>query len=449
VAKHLVRVVVFALVAGSASSSPREGAVVEAERLAAEAVRLGSEDPSSALARARRALGLTEEFDPTAFVGTGRKGEVVEDEFAAARRAYRRHRAILYAAMGSVLLGQGEALAASRYLSRAVVLDPRPSRALELARAQIALERGREAIATLRSALGAEPVLGREASALIAQAADMARLPSAQAEIDRVRLKTLLGGAVSLLDGPVSLPPGTELSSAPIFRLDDAPVNLIYAAESSCQHCSADLTELHRLVPDHVRVLILPEGDDEDAAVRQVLSIYGYSWPLLLARDLSARLGLEPRSALVVGRGGWSAAVVKAPFERELTDALAVLERTDVQETVPRERWNHRPVDRSPLPLPPGLMDGGLAPGEDEPFPPEFEAAVEAFRAGRYSDALTGFKALEARGDGWLLSPEARLDRALCLAGQGRGGEARRILLRIGDSRFEAAVDETLDHVSR
>jgi hypothetical protein len=105
-------------------------------------------------------------------------------------------------------------------------------------------------------------------------------------------------------------------------------------------------------------------------------------------------------------------------------------------------------VDRRPLPPPPGLLDEGLAPGEDEPFPPDFAAAVEAYRTGRYREAMKGFDALEARGDGWLLPPEARFDRALCLAGLGQHRAARRILLRTGDSRFEAAIDETLERVA-
>jgi hypothetical protein len=139
---------------------------------------------------------------------------------------------------------------------------------------------------------------------------------------------------------------------------------------------------------------------------------------------------------------------LKAPFGRELTSALAAFERTDVRETVPRARWNRRPVDRRPLPPPPGLLEDGLAPGEDEPFPSEFTAAVEAYRAGRYREALRGFDALEDRGDGWLLPPESRLNRALCLAGTGNRPEARRIVLRTGDSRFEDAIDQTLERVA-
>jgi tetratricopeptide (TPR) repeat protein len=446
--RGLLLVLAATLAPGPSAPSPAQDAIAEAERLAEEAVRMGQRDPRAALVQARRALVLTNEFNPTAFVEMGRKGEVVEDEFKAARTAYGEHRAVLYSAVGTLLVQQGDALAGSRYLSRAFLLDPRPSRGLDLARAQIALGRGREALDTIRRAIAAMASLSPEAVQVIVQAVDVARLPSAQAEIDRGRLKASLGDAVTLRDGQVSLPPDVELSSTPVFRLEEAPVNLIYMAEASCRHCSADLSDLHRLVPDDVRILILPEGDDQDAPVRQVLALYRYPWPLLLGRNLAALLELEPRSALVVARGGWSAVELKAPFGPTLTTALTALSRTDVQETVPRPLWNRRPADRSPLPPPPGLLEDGLAPGEDRPFPPEFEAAVEAYRAGRHREALEGFDALEARGDGWLLPPEARLNRALCLAGMGKRGDARRILLRTGDSRFEEAIDETLERVA-
>ena len=78
-----------------------------AERLAQEAVALAAGDPEGGLEQARRALALTNEFDPTVFVEMGRKGEVVEDEFQAARRAYGEHRAALYAAVGTILGQQG------------------------------------------------------------------------------------------------------------------------------------------------------------------------------------------------------------------------------------------------------------------------------------------------------------------------------------------------------
>jgi hypothetical protein len=77
--------------------------VDEAERLAAEATRVAASRPVDAIALSRRALAVTAEFDPIAFVRAGRKGEVVEDTFQAARAAYRQHRAGLYEAAGVAL----------------------------------------------------------------------------------------------------------------------------------------------------------------------------------------------------------------------------------------------------------------------------------------------------------------------------------------------------------
>src|SRR5260370_41873277 len=99
----------------AATASPAD----QAERLAAEAVRMATTQPAQAVAQARRALSITAEFEPTAFVKAGRKGEGVEDEYLAAREAYRLHRALLYAAIGETLLQQKHALPASRYFRRA------------------------------------------------------------------------------------------------------------------------------------------------------------------------------------------------------------------------------------------------------------------------------------------------------------------------------------------
>jgi hypothetical protein len=233
-----------------------------------------------------------------------------------------------------------------------------------------------------------------------------------------------------------------------VFRLDEAALTVFYASEASCRSCSADLDALARQVPKDVRVITVPPGDDQDAALRQVLGLYKRPWPLLLGRDLAARLELKPRAVLLVARGGWTQAVLKGPFGPEVGSALAALQRVDVQETVPRPSWNRRPVDRSPLPPPPALVPDGLAPGEDEPAPPEFTAAAEAYRAGRAAEARKAFDALEAKGDGWLLPPEARLNRALCLARAGERDAARRILLRTGDSRFEDDIDRLLEAVA-
>ena len=418
----------------------------EAERLAAEAVRMATARPQQALAQARKALALTAEFEPTAFVKAGRKGEVVEDAYLAAREEYRRHRARLYQAFGEMLLQQGQAAAASRYLRRAVLLGPDLAPTLGLARALLAQGKGRAALDTLERAYGAGSA-GPELVALVGQAADAARLPSAQAEIDRARLGRLPSGAVPYRDGPLTLPAGVRLSTNPVFRLEDAPINLIYEAEVSCKSCSIDLEALKRDVPRNVRVIALPEAEDRDAALRQVLSLYRFEWPLLLGKGLPALLKLEPRSALIVARDGWAGAVLKAPFGASLAAALGVFAQNDIPETRPRAEWNRRPVERRPPTPPPALLPEGLAPGEEDPAPAEFTAAVEAFRRGRKAEALRLFEALEARSDGWLLPPEARLDRALCLAGLGRREEARRMLLRTGDSRFQDAVDRALEAV--
>jgi hypothetical protein len=283
---------------------------------------------------------------------------------------------------------------------------------------------------------------------VIARAADVAGLPSAQAEIDRGRLAATLGKAVELREGPFEVPAGVRLSTSPVFRLEDAAITVLYASEASCRSCSADLEELARQVPRDARVLAVPPGEDQDAALRQVLALYRRPWPLLLGRDLAARLRLRPRSVLLVARGGWTQAVLQAPFGPELGTALAALQRVDVAETVPREAWNRRPVDRSPIPPLPGLLPEGLAPGEDAPPPPQFDAAVAAYRAGRAAEAQRAFDALEALGDGWLLPPEARLNRALCLARAGQRDAARRVLLRTGDSRFEEEIDRLLESVA-
>ncbi len=438
---------VATLVAQQAAPAPRQ-ANVQAEKLAQDAMALAPRDAAAALQQARKALALTAEFVPTDYVNAGRKGEVVEDEFKAAREAYQRHRAVIYDAVGDALGRQGQALPASRYQRRSFLLEPTPARGLALARSLNELGRGREALATVQKAIGGLVSLTPEAVAAIERAADVAGLPSAQAEIDRGRLTANLGAAVTMREGPFELPPGVKLSNAPLFKLEDAELTVIYAAEASCRNCSADLEELGRQVPKTVRVLTLPPGDDQDAALRQVLQLYRRPWPLLLGRDLGARLSLQPRSALLLARAGWTQAVLKAPFGQELGTALQALQRKDVQETAPRASWNRRPVDRSPLPPQPGLLAEGMAPGEDAPFPPEFDAAVAAYKAGRAGEAQKLIDALEAKGDGWLLPAEARLDRALCLARAGQRDAARRILLRTGDSRFEDKVDQLLEAVA-
>ncbi len=446
----LLILVALAMGAPQAKAAPTpapRAVIAEAERLAQESLAAGPQD-ASALQKARRALGLTAEFVPTDYVAAGRKGEVVEDEFKAARDGYKQHRALIYEAVGRAHARESQHLPASRYLRRAFELDPNPGRGLALARSLCELGRGKEALATVQRAIAGLVSLSPEAASVIAMAADVAGLPSAQAEIDRGRLVAGLGSKVRLREGPLELGTGVRLSTTPVFRMEDAEVNVLYSAEASCRSCSADLEELGRQVPKDVRILTVPPGDDQDQALRQVLDLYRRPWPLLLAKDLAKRLELPPRSVLIVARRGWTLAELRGPFDQSLRAAIEAVQRKDIQESVPRPRWNRRPVDRSPLPPPPPLTAEGLAPGEDEPMPPEFAAAVAAFRAGRASQAQKLFDALEAKGDGWLLPPEARLNRALCLSRAGQRDAARRILLRTGDSRFEDQVDRLLETVA-
>ena len=107
-----------------------------------------------------------------------------------------------------------------------------------------------------------------------------------------------------------------------------------------------------------------------------------------------------------------------------------------------------KPIDRTPPPAPPGLLPEGFAPPDEAPAPPEFEAAVAAYRAKNFAEALRLLDALAARGDGVLLPPEARLDRAIVLGAMCRREEARRIALRVGDARIADAPDRALEAIA-
>jgi tetratricopeptide (TPR) repeat protein len=422
--------------------------VQEAERLAVEAIRIAPDQPQKALEQSRRALRLTSDFDPTSFVGTGRKGELVEDAYQAARAAYRRHRAGLYEAVGEALLKGGQVVPAQRYLRRAVELDPGGQRVSRLAHALLAQGKGPEVLGLLhaRAGLGG---FGPEAMSAVEQAVDAARGPSVQVEVDRARLQGLKDGGAEFRDGPFRLPPGARLSTGGPARLDEGgAAAVIYLAAVSCRTCSGDLEALKRAAPPGTRILMVAEKPDEDRALRQVLELYRYDWPVILGQGVPAVLGVKPGQVLVVARQGWSGVALEAPYA-PLGDVLKLLGRRDVSESVPRKDWNGRPAERRLPPPAPPVLSGGLVPGEDEPAPPEFQKAVEAYRARRFTEALRLFEELEARGDGWLLPPEARIDRALCLAGLGRREEARRLLLRTGDSRFLEAADRALESLPR
>lgn len=423
------------------------GAVPEAERLAQEAVAAAESRPEAALEQARRALALTADFEPTAFVEAGRKGEVVEDAYVAAREAYRRHRARLYRANGLVHLAAGRLLPAVRYLRRASLLDPTSPARAELGSALARLGRGREALEVL---LSGDPSAIPAARLAAAQAAaDAAALPSLQAELDRVRVRAAtVKPALDFRDGPFTLTGRERLTSGARPDLEADGLTVFYVADASCRTCSADLDQIRRAVPPGVPLIVAPAGPEQDQVVRAAMRLYRYDWPILAGPGLAGTLGLPAPSAFAVGRHGFSGIVARPPLLDTVRVALEILAREDVRETIPREAWNHRKVQREGTPAPPALLPEGLAPGEDDPPPPAFGEAVAAYRDRRYREALRLFEGLDAQGDGWLLPPEARLDRALCLAGMGQRETARRLLLKTGDSRFQEAVDQTLERVA-
>lgn len=423
----------------------RRTAHEQADQLAAEALRQAAGDPVAAVALARRALALTSDFVPTEFVQAGRRGEIVEDAYVAARGSYRRHRSVLYRALGECLALAGQPVAAARYLRRAHLLDPDGGSLAPLAAALAAAGRGWDA---LRLLLGASPEgLTPETRLVAERAADAVGLPSLQTELDRARLEALKAEPRPVFRaGPIAAPERARLSSGALLRFDDGELALvIYVAESSCRTCSADLEALQRTAAATARVLVAGEDPADDRALRQALRLYRRDFTVVNGPRLAQAFELSPPAALVVARGGWSGAVVSPPFELSLPPVLAVFAVHDLREGRPRRAWNGRPVERPQPTLQPALLPEGFAPGEDEPAPVEFDAALNAYREGRYSEALRLFAALEQAGDGFLLPPEARLNRALCLMRLGRRAEARTLLLRTGDSRFQDAVDRALE----
>jgi hypothetical protein len=429
------------------SRSAGASRVGEAEKLAASALVRAQAEPDAALADAHRALGMTAEFDPTDFVAAGRRGEVIEDAYQAARDAYRRHRAGLYEAVGAGLAAKGEKVAARRYLSRAVLLEPLPPRVNRLARALLAEGKGRPALDLLHKHF-AGPGYSADAVALVEQAVDVAGLASAQAELDAARLRALPGAPGQPREGAPRLPADARLSTGARLRLEDG-TTVFYVAARSCRTCSSDLEAIRKAVAPPLRVILVPENPDEDHALRQVVSLYKLDWPILLGRGAAEALGVATGAVLVSARSGYTGAAVSPPFGVTLPAVLTVFARTDVQETVPRAGARApRPPAATPPPSPPAALPERLAFGEDEPAPGTFVAAVDAYRAKRPLEALRFFEALAAKQDGWLLPPEARLNRALCLAALGRLDEARRMLLRIGDARSPDAVDRALESLS-
>lgn len=417
--------------------------IAEAEKLAASALPLAATQPAQALALARRGLDLTVDFEPTAFVKSGRKGEVLEDDYLEARKAFRQHRARLYNAMGRCLAASGRHTDALRFLRRAGDLDGSPPFAVDLARSLVALSRGREALLALLLANAGS--LDKEALALAEQAADAAGLPSLQAEIDRVRLRALSESQrPELRDGPFRFPERTRLSTGVVADLEQPGLTLLYSSEASCRTCSADLEAIKRAAGRDVRVLLSPPSAEQDHTLRQTMSIYRYDWPVVVGGKADRGLGLPSPSIFVIARGGFLGAVLKPSFAG-LPAVLDALRAVDLKEALPRAQWSRRAVERKAAPPRPGLLEEGLAPAEDEPAPEAFAAALAAYRGSRFREALRLFDDLARNDDGYLLPPEARLNRALCLLGLGRREEARVLLLRTGDSRFQEDVDHALE----
>lgn len=420
--------------ASAASAATTPATVAQAEKAARAAQAACAAGDRTAESRARAALDLTADFDPTVFVRAGRKGEVVEDEYVAAREEYRRHRAVLYAAVGECLAAGGRAVPAGRYLGRAALLDATPERKVALARSRLAEGRAQAALDLLL------PLAGSAADpAQIAAAVDAIGLPSAQVEIDRARVRAVADAVA--LDGPLKLAAGARLSTGGPLRFAGGPV-VVYVGASACQTCSADLQGLKRAAGS-ARVVVLPENPDRDQPLRQVLGLYKYDWPVLVGAGAGPVPGTPPASLLVIAREGWIAVRLPATRMAALPDLLALFAREDVVETRPRAGWNGRPAARESPAAAPAFLADGLAPGEDDPPPPAFAETLAAYRAGRYADALRLLDG--ATADGWLLPPEARFDRAVCLARLGRKDEARRLLLRIGDSRFHEDIDRVME----
>ena len=376
-----------------AAARPRrgcaDGAGREARRQEALAARAARPARPALAAGARRRSPLTAEFVPTEFVTPGRKGEVVEDEFQAARDAYRQHRALLYEARRATRSrARGRPLPASRYQRRAFLLEPTPDRGpgpRAVAQRARARARGARRPCSARSA-GSSASSPRRRQ-VIARAADVAGLPSAQAEIDRGRLTAPLGEAVELREGPLELPPGVRLStSADVPPRGRAGSRWSTRPRRRCRSCSSRPRGDRRGSCRRTRAsLALPPGDDQDQALRQVLALYRRPWPLLArprprgaARARSRARCCSSRAA--AGRRRCSRRR-SAPSSRGARGARSA---TTCRRRVPRPRWNRRPG----RPLAAAAAARACCPrasrrARTRRSRRSSTAAVEAYRAGR------------------------------------------------------------------
>ena len=413
-----------------------------AEELVRQATPLVSSDPEAAWELSRKALEASALFDPTDFAEAGRHGEVVEDSYRAARGEYRRHRARVYLTAGKAELARGRPSPALRYLRRAADLDGEVD-PVPLAQALLATGAKWEALDVL---LSSHEVGAR--LRMLATVVDELGLPSVQAEIDRVRVESHKDGFQGTwLPGPVKVPPQARLSTGSRFAFDDdATLRAVYLVDEGCATCSRDLELLRRIVPEPVQVLLAPEGDD--TVLRKAIRLYRYEWPVLLGRGVVDALPAQAPAIMLVGRAGWSAVLVGDPLDRSLPTLLEMLSREDIRERLPRAGWKGvMPVRPPPRVSRPSWDGRGLAPGDDNTPPEEFARARQSFESGRHQNALSLLDVMSKDEEAWLLPPEERLNRALCLAGLGRRREARGILLAIGDSRFQDEIDQLLESV--
>jgi hypothetical protein len=102
--------------------------VRDAERLLAESQSALAREPQLAWVRAREAMQASAIFVASDFVRPGRKDEILEEQFLAARGAYRRHRALVYEGAGVSLARLSRHATAARYLHRSVELGREEAR---------------------------------------------------------------------------------------------------------------------------------------------------------------------------------------------------------------------------------------------------------------------------------------------------------------------------------
>ena len=159
---------------------------------------------------------------------------------------------------------------------------------------------------------------------------------------------------------------------------------------------------------------------------------------------------LEPRSLLIVARGGWTLAVLKAPFGPELgtrprgAPARGRARRRCRAPPGTAARWTARRSRRRPASCPRGWPRARTS-----PFPPEFTAAVEAYRAGPRRRGAERASTRSRRGaTAGCCRPRRASTGRSASRGAGKRDAARRILLRTGDSRFEDAIDRLLETVA-